>query len=244
MAIKIGHASIDENGKISGGRVGDQTGKEICTRTWYNKPWNVLLVCTDTELARKAADIMKAICEDNNFGYDQSQRTTGYTSIVKNNNKIKGASGEFDCSSLVSTCYKLAGLKDIDVNNTTRNMRTNFMKTGKFKVYTDNPHLQTDAYARVGCIYLKEGSHVIMALENGIDRLNPYPEPSKVIKKGDTGNGVKWVQFELKEAGFDVKIDGVFGPLTDRAVRDFQSQHKIKVDGMVGPVTKNYFKNN
>ena len=31
----IVHASINENGKISGGRTGDQTGKEICTRKFY-----------------------------------------------------------------------------------------------------------------------------------------------------------------------------------------------------------------
>ena len=37
MAVKIGHASIDERGKISGGKAGDQTGKEVCIRDWYNK---------------------------------------------------------------------------------------------------------------------------------------------------------------------------------------------------------------
>lgn len=36
----IGHASIDENGQIAGGEVGDQTGREICTREWYmHKFW-------------------------------------------------------------------------------------------------------------------------------------------------------------------------------------------------------------
>ena len=43
MAVRIGHASIDENGNASGGRAGDQTGKELCTRDWYTKGWNVLL---------------------------------------------------------------------------------------------------------------------------------------------------------------------------------------------------------
>ena len=35
MSVKIGHASIDENNKASGGKSGDQTGKEICIRNWY-----------------------------------------------------------------------------------------------------------------------------------------------------------------------------------------------------------------
>lgn len=32
---KIAHASINENGKVSGGKTGDQTGKEICIRDYY-----------------------------------------------------------------------------------------------------------------------------------------------------------------------------------------------------------------
>ena len=29
MSIRIGHASIDENGKVSGGKAGDSTKKEF-----------------------------------------------------------------------------------------------------------------------------------------------------------------------------------------------------------------------
>ena len=43
MAVKIGHASIDENKKIKGGAAGDQTGGEVCIRKWYNKPWEFVL---------------------------------------------------------------------------------------------------------------------------------------------------------------------------------------------------------
>lgn len=39
----IVHASANEKGTTKGGRTGDQTGKEICTRTYYNKPWNYVL---------------------------------------------------------------------------------------------------------------------------------------------------------------------------------------------------------
>lgn len=34
-ASQIVHASINEKGKTTGGKTGDQTGKEICTRTYY-----------------------------------------------------------------------------------------------------------------------------------------------------------------------------------------------------------------
>lgn len=39
----IVHASIDENGTIVGARKGDQTGREICIRSYYNKPWSSVL---------------------------------------------------------------------------------------------------------------------------------------------------------------------------------------------------------
>jgi cell wall-associated NlpC family hydrolase len=47
-AIYIGngqlvHASINEKGTIVGGIPGDQTGKEICIRSYYNHPWNSVL---------------------------------------------------------------------------------------------------------------------------------------------------------------------------------------------------------
>lgn len=165
MSIKIGHASIDENGKVAGGKIGDQTKKEICIRSWYSKPWNVYLECTDKVLADAAADIMALICQSDSYGYDQSQRLSGYNSILKNG--ITKGKGEFDCSSLVSTCYHLAGLKELSVSNTTSSLRKALLKTGKFVEYTDGSHLVKDTYAKRGGIYLKEGHHVVMALENG-----------------------------------------------------------------------------
>lgn len=42
------HASINENGKTTGGKAGDQTGKEICVRKYYNKPWDCVLRYKDS----------------------------------------------------------------------------------------------------------------------------------------------------------------------------------------------------
>lgn len=42
-STQLAQASIDENGNIMGGKVGDQTGYEIATRSYYNYPWNVVL---------------------------------------------------------------------------------------------------------------------------------------------------------------------------------------------------------
>jgi len=40
---QIVHAAINEKGKITGGKPGDQTGKEIWVRSYYNHPWNAVL---------------------------------------------------------------------------------------------------------------------------------------------------------------------------------------------------------
>lgn len=39
----IAHASLNENGGTTGGLPGDQTGREICLRSYYNYPWNCVL---------------------------------------------------------------------------------------------------------------------------------------------------------------------------------------------------------
>ncbi len=246
MSIKVGHASIDENGKIAGGKVGDQTGKEICTRLWYghNPAWNVYLECKDPKLAEQAAKLMEQICANNNFGYDQSQRLTGYNSIKKVG-IVKG-SGEFDCSSLVSVCYILAGL-NLSPSNTTLSLRKALVATGKFNVYTAKQYTESDAFAKRGGIYLAEGSHVVMALENGA-KYNPFPVPSRNIHKGCKGDDVKWVQHELIKDGITkvvvngkvktLTVDGKCGEITDAAIKVYQAKYKLKVDGDCGPVTK------
>ena len=60
MSVKIGHASIDERGKAKSGTAGDQTGKELCTRTWYAKGWNVLLRPKSATVAEKMAKACEA----------------------------------------------------------------------------------------------------------------------------------------------------------------------------------------
>lgn len=165
MSVLIGHASISEKGTIRG-TTGDQTGREVCTRSWYSKPWNVMLICTDKKIAEKAAQEMRFACANNAIGYDQGERKTAYNSGKANGGTFKNAKGETDCSQLVAACYIFAGL-NISPDCYTGNLKRALLATGKFKAYTDAAHLQSDAYAEIGAIYLNEGKHVVMALENG-----------------------------------------------------------------------------
>lgn len=166
MSIKIGHASIDEKGKASGGCAGDSTGKEVCIRQWYSKPWQYYLECTDPIMAETAATYMEQICQNDHVGYDQSERLSLYYQLKTHKDVSKLTPCECDCSSLVACCYIMAGLK-INPACTTRNLRSALLASGKFTVYSDSEHLTNDDKARRGGLFLKEGSHVVMALENG-----------------------------------------------------------------------------
>ena len=53
-----------------------------------------------------------------------------------------------------------------------------------------------------------------------------------VLKLGSRGNEVKVLQEKL-----NLKADGVFGPLTEEAVKDFQRSNGLEVDGIVGDGT-------
>jgi flagellum-specific peptidoglycan hydrolase FlgJ len=64
---------------------------------------------------------------------------------------------------------------------------------------------------------------------------NPYKRTDNIMKSGSRGESVKWLQYVLCEKGYDLKIDGIYGPKTTEAVRDFQT--KVFVDGIVGPLT-------
>lgn len=69
---------------------------------------------------------------------------------------------------------------------------------------------------------------------------NPYNKPSKTLKRGSKGEGVKWVQFELNEAGYTkLVIDGKYGISTENTVKKFQRSCKFKkITGEVGPKTR------
>jgi hypothetical protein len=70
---QLAQASIDENGNISGGKVGDQTGWEIHTRSYYNYPWNCVLRYPET--AKPAEKVL------DKKGYKKGQATIGVLAL-------------------------------------------------------------------------------------------------------------------------------------------------------------------
>jgi len=57
------------------------------------------------------------------------------------------------------------------------------------------------------------------------------------VKLCHSGQAVTGVQQQLVRHGYDVDVDGYFGPQTLAAIQRFQRDHGLEVDGLVGPLT-------
>ena len=58
-----------------------------------------------------------------------------------------------------------------------------------------------------------------------------------VLRKGKTGSAVRELQTILRNKGYNISVDGSFGPATLAAVKAFQAANGLVVDGSVGPAT-------
>lgn len=241
MAVKIGHASIDENGKAVGGSAGDQTKKEVCTRAWYNGGWHTVLRPKNKTLAEKSAAACEAACANNKIGYDQYGRNSLHKqakAVGYDLAKITTAC-ECDCSSLMHVCA-MAGGADLNYGSngmTTRTMVDKLVATGDYEKLTESKYLTTDVNLKRGDILVKSG-HTVMVLEDGTKTVAiVLPE----LKKGSEGEAVEALQRILSTYGYGLgsknPFDGSFGSKTDAAVREFQADHGLTVDGIVGAKT-------
>jgi hypothetical protein len=63
-----------------------------------------------------------------------------------------------------------------------------------------------------------------------------YQPPTAVLKRNTKNDQVKWLQTALnKVMNAGLAIDGSYGPLTETAVKNFQTKNKLAVDGIFGP---------
>ena len=141
MAIKIGSARIDERGKLSGGKAGDQTGGEVSEQTFYvhKKGW-IVLRPKSIQHAMGIAERMHSACNNPHLGYDQSNRG----GVLVNGIDTK-SNTECDCSALVRAGVKEATCKDPG-NFTTATEVTVLSESGLFEkpfVYTSKTILCT-----------------------------------------------------------------------------------------------------
>lgn len=74
---------------------------------------------------------------------------------------------------------------------------------------------------------------------------NPFKKPTDTLRKGASGEQVKWLQFELIKrkylplisASGKCNVDGVFGANTEKAVKAYQDAMNLEVDGKFGKLS-------
>jgi hypothetical protein len=105
-------------------------------------------------------------------------------------------------------------------------------------------HSQYKATACPGPFIMSQLDYIVDQCNKRASGVAPTPAPAPAavptkprltssLKRGSTGANVRYLQTALG----GLKVDGQFGPITDKAVRAFQAAQGIKVDGIVGPIT-------
>lgn len=179
--VYVGNAVCDENGHARGGEPGDQTGKELRIQPWYlnKKGWRVFRP-KSAEVAQKLVYDMKAACENENIGYNQSQRNTLYNASKQyafDCAKVDEPC-ECDCSSLVRVCVLYSGIKVNDFNTTSE--PTRLLATGEFEEMVGEEYTDSYKLLKAGDILCtKVKGHTAIVLNDGpdVDPDPPKPEP-------------------------------------------------------------------
>lgn len=198
-SVKIGHAVHGETGNLKGNKAGDYKGREVYIENWTYSAfsfsryhWKYVLRAKDHDLARAIAANMKAVCKNNNIGYDQnsSDNATFYDAAKANGWDISGVSKkcETTCSNAISVCLNAEGVKMPRKWHTSR-MKKSLMDTGMFDCFTDAAYVKSAAKLVPGDILLFPGRHTAVVVESD----NPFTY--KLSYKNAKGKSVS-VQIE------------------------------------------------
>ena len=207
MSIRIGHASISENGSVNGAK-GDSTGKEVCVRGWYSKPWDFMAIHPEAAVREKHAAAVEDACKNDNIGYGQGDRNTLNT-LAKGVGYNLAAVGKCncDCSSLQNVAAVASGAAGVSYGSNgwvTSTMKV-ALKAAGYKIVTKRQYLDNAAYCVRGAIYVKASSHTVCGLDNGADYQKTLAEAGLVsaapqkpvageqtytVKRGDTLSGI------------------------------------------------------
>ena len=213
MSVMLSMASIDENGNISGGQAGDQTGKEVKLCNWYSHPWKKIMRPNDSNIGIKISDLAIAGAKNENIGYNQSTRNTLRTQAKLVNYDLSKITTPCatDCSAFASLCCEGAGL---NVTYTTlSNGVQNAPTSGTIEhsvsgctILTDSKYLTSGSYLKKGDILIASG-HVAVCVGDGEKSGNYEPTTCEVY------NVQKIWDYLLSKIGNEYGVAGLMGNL-------------------------------
>lgn len=207
MAIRIGHASINEKGLITGGARGDQkqninkdgydTRGEVQFSKWYPysmNGWDALIRAKDPLIAEKMAVAMEQACNNVHIGYGQDLRSSLKIEAKKHKYDISKVDVDChcDCSSLIGVCICAAGI-DNGLPSTSYMPSTYGAMKDHFEVLKDYIHTHTDKDLRRGDVLVKKGAHTIMVVGD-----SPLAFPPEIHSVDDEDYDTITVNLSLK----------------------------------------------
>ena len=174
--MSLSNSGMDENYGVSGGQAGDQTKQEWQIMTWYSYPWDCVLRHPNKEVRKLLAKISRVAANNNNIGYDQSNRLSYWNELQKVGYKPSKITTpcESDCSAGVAANIKAVGyrLGDAKLQAFPETAWTGVMRQyaidAGFEVLTDGKYLTSPDYLKVGDILLNDLNHVAVNLDKGI----------------------------------------------------------------------------
>lgn len=119
---KLGEAKYDENGQLSYGQKGDQTGQEVAIRevSKTSENWKYVFRAKDMNIRNNLGSAMEQACNNNAIGYAQYKKATddkyadryGLWFAMNETGNISKITKKCncDCSSLVSCCCIICGI--------------------------------------------------------------------------------------------------------------------------------------
>lgn len=226
----IGSARIDERGKASGGKAGDQKQKstpdykgEVSMQNFYvsSKGWYILRA-KNPDIAANIALAMTIACNNPNIGYNQARRLD----IIKDGTHSAKPTS-CDCSSLVRQCVREAGI-DV-VNFTTYNEASVLAATGRFTklTYTNGTPLYLG-----DILVTKTKGHTVIVTSGATRSQNAIATPT--VKMGSKGDNARLLQHNLNQCGATLEEDGIFGKLSTAALVRWQHANGLTADGIYG----------
>lgn len=243
MKYVIGSARIDEDGKVQGGRSGDQKQKstpdylgEVSLQEFYihNKNWYVLRP-KDPGIAADIAGLMRTACNNPNIGYNQAKRLE-----IAKYGIFTTTPCACDCSSLIRAIVKEASGKDPG-NFTTAN---EYLELGATGLFEDKILYKKGMDLYEGDVLVTTVKGHTAAVVEGLKRTSNLTNNDKVVKKSGIKLEITMPIIKKGSKGLAVDIWNCilgnvcsvtsFDETMDKQTRVFQEKHGLEVDGIVG----------
>lgn len=252
--VRIGQATSGENGKLKGGKAGDQSGGEVSMSNWsyssgdnYNT-WDIVFRAKDSAARLRIAQAAIDACNNNHIGYDQNSpdRKTCFKQAQKVDFDLSAIKTdcELTCSELANVCIAAAGLKSYlstDKMAYVDSLKSKLKSSSEFVSYTSSAFTNKNSKLIPGDIIMSGGHTALVVKTPKRSGTKTIATVAEEVIDGQWGSGdarkialeafgydYNVVQQKVNEIinGDSMTIDKVMSACYDQAVCMKNSQYK------------------